>query len=88
VRFFTVGLLRLSVHAVIYLVLATYSFDPSLKETGLLRSIQFYREICFDGLTEDRINETVHDVTKCVIYTIALFACEFGELKEANNWMA
>jgi len=61
---------------------ANVAFDPSFDKTGIPRGIQFSREICYDGLTEDNLNKAVHDVVKCDLFVIWRIRKEFGNPKE------
>lgn len=61
---------------------ANTAFDPSFDDTGIPRGIQFQEEICYDGLTEDRLNEAVRNVVKCVLFVIWRIRREFGEPKK------
>lgn len=58
---------------------AAYAFDPDFINTRIPTSIQFSREICYDGLTEDKLNECMLDVVKCVTHVIRQFQEEFGK---------
>lgn len=61
---------------------ASVAFDPSFDETGIPRGIQFQKEICYDGLTEDRLNEAMRNVVDCVGYVIWRIRREFGNPKK------
>ncbi|TRZ66890.1 MAG: DUF2299 domain-containing protein [Methanothrix sp.] len=61
---------------------AQYAFDPDFEKTGILKSIQFSKEICYDGLTEDRLNEAVQDVVRGAIFVIWQIRKEFGDTTE------
>jgi hypothetical protein len=60
---------------------APYAFGP-LDKTGIPTGIQFQREICYDGFTEDRLNKAVRDVVECVLFVIWRIRNEFGEPEE------
>ncbi len=61
---------------------ANVAFDPSFSETGIPKGIQFQTEICYDGLTEDRLNEGMLNVVKCAIFVIWRIRKEFGNPKK------
>lgn len=60
---------------------AQFSFDPTYDKTGIPRSIQFSKEICYDGFTQDRLNEAVRDIVKCALFLIWTIRKEFGDPK-------
>ncbi len=60
---------------------ATYAFDPEFDKTGIPIAIQFSKEICYDGLTEDRLSKCMNDVVKCSSFVILRFRKEFEEFK-------
>lgn len=49
---------------------ALFAFDPGFDTTGIPSGIQFTHEICFDGLTEDRLNSAVRDVGSSALWAI------------------
>lgn len=61
---------------------ANYAFDPTYEKNGYPQGIQFAKEICYDNLTEDRLNNSMLDVVKCVSYILWLFRVELGEINE------
>ena len=61
---------------------AQFAFDPDFKKTGIPKSIQFSKEICYDGLTEDRLNEAVQDVVRGTIFVIWQIRKEFVDTTE------
>jgi hypothetical protein len=61
---------------------ANIAFDPSFDETGIPRGIQFQSEICYDGLTEDRLNDAMRNVVKCTLFVIWRIRKEFGNPKK------
>ena len=60
---------------------ASIAFDPDFNDTGIIKSIQFQEEICYDGLTEDRLNNAVKSVLKGSLFIIWRIRREFGEIK-------
>lgn len=60
---------------------ASVAFDPALDETGILKGIQFQEEICYDGLTEDRLNNAVKSVIRGSLFIIWRIRREFGEVE-------
>jgi len=57
---------------------SAFAFDPTFDKTGIPRGIQFSKEICYDGLTEDRLNEAMRDVIRSVLFVIWRIRKEFG----------
>lgn len=60
---------------------ASVAFDPAFDETGIIKSIQFQEEICYDGLTEDRLNNAVKSTLKGSLFIIWRIRREFGEIE-------
>jgi hypothetical protein len=60
---------------------AIFAFDPEFEKTGIPAGIQFSREICYDGLTEDKLSECMYDVTRCLAFVIRQFKKEFEDFK-------
>jgi len=61
---------------------AQFAFDPTFKETGIPRGIQFSKEICYDGLTEDRLNDAMRDVVRSALFVIWVIRKKFGNPKK------
>lgn len=57
---------------------AHYAFDPGYEKTGILRGIQFSKEICYDGLAEDKLSSAMRDVSRCALFVVWEFQREFG----------
>lgn len=60
---------------------ATYAFDPEFEKTGTPTGIQFSKEICYDGLSEDKLSECMHDIVRCSAFVIRQFRREFDGFK-------
>jgi len=54
---------------------ANFDMEPNAQE---LQSIQFSREVYYDGLTKDKIMEIMRDNFKCELYVIWKFQEAFG----------
>jgi hypothetical protein len=61
---------------------AQFAFDPTFDTTGIPRSIQFSKEICYDGLTQDRLNDAMRDVVRSALFVIWQIRKEFGNPKK------
>ncbi|HUS76758.1 MAG TPA: DUF2299 family protein [Methanothrix sp.] len=61
---------------------APFALDPTFEETGIPRGIQFNKEICYDGLTEDRLNDVVRDVVRSALFVIRTIRKKFGNPKK------
>ena len=57
---------------------ATFAFDPTFQITGIPKGIQFSKEMCYDGLTEDRLSSSMRDVIKGVLFVTWRVRKEFG----------
>jgi hypothetical protein len=57
---------------------ATYAFDPTFPITGIPKGVQFSKEICYDGLTEDRLSGSMRDVIMGVLFVMSRIRKEFG----------
>ena len=55
-----------------------FALSPDFEKTGIPSGIQFSKEICYDGLTEDRLNNAIGEVIKNVIFVIWSIRKEFG----------
>jgi len=60
---------------------APFAFAELYENTQMPKAIQFSKEICYDGLTEDRLNSAVRDVVSGVVYVIWRIRTNFGEPK-------
>jgi len=61
---------------------APFAYDPTHEKTGIPKGIQFSKEICYDGLTEDRLNDAVRDVVKSALFVIWRIRKELGNPKQ------
>jgi hypothetical protein len=61
---------------------APFAYDPTHAKTGIPRGIQFSKEICYDGLTEDRLNDAVRDVVRSALFVIWEIRNELGNPKQ------
>jgi len=57
---------------------APFAYDPTHEETGIPKGIQFSNEICYDGLTEDRLNNAMRDVVRSALFVIWEVREKFG----------
>ena len=58
-----------------------YAFNPDIKD-GILKAIQFTKEIYYEDLTRGKLGEAVLDVTKCALWTVLFFRQRFGSSME------